>query len=203
MPNWNNGEAWSTTVPFIHTVEDVSKNHQFGLKGWRLFPSMKHYDNEENRNCCFVWLLQFCLPTWQTRQCILIEAIAISNKWFTKQPLGHNVLSNMVNWMCLKAGITGYKTNYSPRATTASRLYHEGVDEQLIMEPTGHRSFDGIRSYKRTSSEQVMVLSDVLNNTTTVNKRKKSSDESDCHYDLSKLQLNGCSNISIIFKNGD
>ncbi len=45
------------------------------------------------------------------------------------------------------------------------------------------------RSYKRTSSEQVMVLSDVLNNTTTVNKRKKTSDESDSHYDL-WLELN-------------
>ncbi len=69
------------------------------------------------------------------------------------------------------------------------------------MKRTGHCSLDGIRSYKRTSSEQVMVLSDVLNNTTTVNKRKKSSDETDSHYDLSKLKFNGCSNISMVTNN--
>ena len=168
--------------PYLLYIEDVSKNHQFGLEGRKIFPkSVKHYDNEENRNRCFVRLLKFynsvCPPDTPDNAYYLKPLQSATNGcWFTKQPLGHNVLSNMVNRMCLKAGITGYKTNHSLRATTASRLYHEGVDEQLIMERTGHRSLDGIRSYKRTSSEQVMVLSDVLNNTTTVNKRKKSSD---------------------------
>ena len=36
-------------------------------------------------------------------------------------------------------------------ATAATRLYNAGVDEQLIMETTGHRSLEGVRSYKRTS----------------------------------------------------
>ena len=47
-----------------------------------------------------------------------------------------------------------------------SRLYNKGVDEQLIMERTGHSSIDGIRSYKRTLAEQVMCLSDIFNNPT-------------------------------------
>ena len=69
----------------------------------------------------------------------------------------------MVQNMCQSAEITGHKTNHSLRATTASRLFHQGVDEQLIMERTGHHSLEGIRSYKRTSDEQIMVLSDILN----------------------------------------
>ncbi len=59
--------------------------------------------------------------------------------------------------------MTGYKTNHSLRATAASRLYHSGLDEQLIMERTGHRSIEGIRSYKRTSNQQQVTVSNVLN----------------------------------------
>ena len=64
--------------------------------------------------------------------------------------------------MCKAAGISGYKTNHSLRATTATRLFQAGVDEQHIMEKTGHHSLEGIRSYKRTSSEQQEAVSDIL-----------------------------------------
>ena len=83
--------------------------------------------------------------------------------WFTKQPLGHNTLDTMMSRICKKAGVTGYKTNHSLRATAASRLYHSGLDEQLIMERTGHRSIEGIRSYKRTNSQQQQKVSNLLN----------------------------------------
>ena len=69
----------------------------------------------------------------------------------------------MVQKMCQSGGITGHKTNHSLRATIASRLFHRGADKQLIMERTGHHSLEGIRSYKRTSNEQIMVLPDILN----------------------------------------
>ena len=68
----------------------------------------------------------------------------------------------MVRDMCRQAGIPGYKTNHSLRVTIATRLYRHGVDEQLIMERTGHRSLDGVRSYKRTSADQQEALSDIL-----------------------------------------
>ena len=65
--------------------------------------------------------------------------------------------------LCKSAGIEGYKTNHSLRATVTSRLYQAGVDEQLVMERTGHRSVEGVRSSKRTSDDQRMALSDILN----------------------------------------
>ena len=77
--------------------------------------------------------------------------------------------------MCNAAGISGYKTNHSLRATTATRLYQAGVDEQLIMERTGHRSIDGVRSYKRTSNDQREVLSDIVNLTAPAMKKRKLS----------------------------
>ena len=42
--------------------------------------------------------------------------------------------------MC-NAGISGFKTNHSLRAT---RLYQSGVGEQLVTERTGHRSIDDV-----------------------------------------------------------
>ena len=56
--------------------------------------------------------------------------------------------------MCAKDQIQGYKTNHSLHATAASRLYHKGIDEQLVMERTGHRNIEGVRSYKRTHEQQ-------------------------------------------------
>ena len=81
--------------------------------------------------------------------------------WFSCVPIGRNKLSTTV---CKLAGISGFKTNHSLRATAATRLYSSGVDEHLVMERTGHRSIKGIRSYKRTSGEQQEAVSDILSN---------------------------------------
>ena len=47
-------------------------------------------------------------------------------------------------------------------ATAATRLFQKGIDEQLIMKVTGHRSIDGVRAYKRPSIEQFKEISGVL-----------------------------------------
>ena len=65
--------------------------------------------------------------------------------------------------ICSQAGIQGYKTNHSIRTTAATRLYQAGVDKQVVMERTGHRSLEGVRSYKRTCDDQRGALSDRLN----------------------------------------
>ena len=39
-------------------------------------------------------------------------------------------------------------TNHSVRVTAETRPFHKGVDEQLIMEHTGHRSLDSVRTSK-------------------------------------------------------
>ena len=65
--------------------------------------------------------------------------------------------------MCKAAGTTGFRSNHSIRATSATRLYAAGTDEQLIMERTGHRSVEGVRSCKPTSTEQEEGVSDILN----------------------------------------
>ena len=66
--------------------------------------------------------------------------------------------------MCSEAGMVGYYTNHSLRATAATRLHHHNIEEQQIMERTGHRSAEAVRSYKRTSSHQQQRVSGILNN---------------------------------------
>ena len=63
--------------------------------------------------------------------------------------------------MCEKAGIDGRRSNHSLRAGCATRMYDNGLDEQLICERTGHRSV-AVRSYKRTSSCQLKEVFDAL-----------------------------------------
>ena len=64
--------------------------------------------------------------------------------------------------LCARSGVEGHKTNHSLRVTAATHLYHKGIDKQLIMERTGHRSLDGVRSYKHPCEEQHKELSHVL-----------------------------------------
>ena len=129
---------------------------------------MYHHANEDNTECCFIRLykkyMSLCPPDAPAGSFYLQPArTPTSSFWFSCRPLGHNPLGNTVARMCRSAGISGFKTNHSLRATSTSRLYQSGVDEQLVMERTGHRSVAGVRSYKRTSDQQREALSDILN----------------------------------------
>lgn len=52
--------------------------------------------------------------------------------------------------ICKKGGLVGNFTNHSGKRTCASQLYSAGMDEQPIMERTGHRSERAVRKYKRS-----------------------------------------------------
>lgn len=93
--------------------------------------------------------------------------------WYKNQPIGVHSLASTVKQLCDRAGVEGYKTNHSLRVTTATRLFQNGADEQLIMEQTGHRSTDGVRAYKRSCPEQAKQLSKVLNREVSPTKEPK------------------------------
>ena len=191
-------------IPYLLYTEDVSKNNQGGLKG-RKTPQkvVKHYANTDDPSRCFVRIFKLYNKLCPSNRpnALYLKPLQVKKEdcWYANQAIGHNTLSSMMQDMCKKAGIEGYKTNHSLRATAASRLFHEGVDEQLIMERTGHHSLDGVRSYKRTATEQVMEISDILN------RPKKIRDATNIHSaaltmkksDLSKIEFNNCSHMNI------
>ena len=98
------------------------------------------------------------------------------NVWYSCQPKGRHSLESIVKSLCEKAGFTGKRMNHSVRAGTATRMYECGIDEQLICEKTGHCSVT-VRGYKRTSSNQLRDVSNVLYGNSGVNDAKKAKVE--------------------------
>ena len=127
-----------------------------------------HHANLDNPKRCFMRLFQryreLC-PKDAPPHAFYLQPSRnpTSTCWYSKCPLGHTTLGKTVARLCKLAGIEGYKTNHFLRATATSRLYQSGVDEQLVMERTGHWSLEGVCSYKWTSDAQCEVLSDILN----------------------------------------
>ena len=60
---------------------------------------------------------------------------------------------------------TENKTNHSLRATSISRMFHAEVPEKIIMERSGHLTKEGVRSYERTTNDQIKDVSHTLSST--------------------------------------
>ena len=84
--------------------------------------------------------------------------------------------------------------NHSLRATAATRLFEAGVDEQLIMQRTGHLTTAGVRSYKRVGENLRSITSDVLN----CAKKVKSEDNEECPVPVKTTSVNLVSLCSIL-----
>lgn len=126
------------------------------------------YDNLEEPSKCIVTLYReynrHC-PKDRPDGAFYLKPLSKPNGdcWFSTQPVGHNTLTNTVKTLCQQAGVDGHYTNHSLRATAATRLFEAKVDEQLIMQRTGHSTTAGVRSYKRIGEKLKTVTSDVLN----------------------------------------
>ena len=156
-------------TPCLIYTEATSKNNPGGLKNRKVQnKEATHYANLQRPDRCFVELYKkYCLhrPPDVTGDAFYLITLPKPKGmiWFKNQPIGVHTLASTVKRLCQRAGIEGYKTNHSLRVTTATRLFQSGVDEQLIMERTGHRSTDGIRTYKCSCPEQAEQVSKVLN----------------------------------------
>ena len=148
--------------------EDISKTNQGGLKSRKVVPKrVVHHSNLQNPSRCLVQLFvkynQLC-PKDCPDGALYLTPVKnpTSDCWFSCVPIGHNKLADTVPCLMREAGIDGYFTNHSLWVTATTRLYNAQVDEASIMERTGHRSLNGVRTYKR--SEKLCVsTSAVLN----------------------------------------
>ena len=153
---------------YLKYTEDISKNRPGGLKGRKASPKFViHHANTEVPERCFVRLyklyMEKCPSDAPGHSFYLRPSTLTSECWYYRFPLGHTTLSKTVSRLCQLCGIQGFKTYHSLRATATTRPYQSGVDEQLVMERTGHRSLEGLRSYNRTCNTQREALSNILN----------------------------------------
>ncbi|CAC5373452.1 unnamed protein product [Mytilus coruscus] len=128
--------------------------------------SVVAYQNTENQARCVVNLFElyaFTVHRFKESRCVVLETFENSNGniWYADQPIGRHSLANIVASICQEAGIGGYRTNHSLRASAATRMYDAGVDEQLICEVTGHRS-NAVKNYKRTNEKQKRKINSVI-----------------------------------------
>ncbi|KAK6175979.1 hypothetical protein SNE40_014351 [Patella caerulea] len=150
---------------FLLYKEEVSKTNSGGLKSRKSGPKIvRAYENPDQERC-YVHLFEKykSLCDTSSTKAFYFTPLKIRrpNQWFSKVPIGHNTLQNFIKRMCSAAGFRGKRTNHSLRATSATRLYQMGVDEQQICEQTGHKS-EADRTYKRTSDRQKSDISNYL-----------------------------------------
>ena len=205
---------------YLEYQENVSKNNPGGLKHRNITPkTVTHYENTSNPSRCFIRLYKLYMskcPENPVGDAFFLRPLPRQriNQWYSCQPIGHNTLGSTVKRLCDKAGIGGNRTNHSLRASAATRLFHGNVPEQLIMEVTGHKSTDGVRTYKKVVRDQFRDVSNVLQgsskNSIVLDEDVKKEAESDEHTTTSDLvtpkkgpsphvTLNGCTNITFNF----
>jgi len=149
---------------YLRFVGRSTKNYQGGLQHRKLHnKDLRLYSNPELGTRCVVDLFSEYLSRLGGKSGPFYRRpVKNSNPpRFTKQVLGRNTLSTIVKRFCEEAGFQGNYTNHSGKVTCATALFRSGVDEQLIMRQTGHRS-DAVRAYKRSSREQDLMVSSIL-----------------------------------------
>ncbi len=141
---------------FLEYIEDPkSKTNQGGISSKNFTPKrVKVFGNSNfDRDVVRLYEKYTRLLTRDSKTTALYKYGLVNRKpncWYTDKAVGVNSLKKVVSEMMKSAGIEGQFTNHSLRATTATRMYDKGIDEQLIKEVTGHKS-DAVRIYKHTS----------------------------------------------------
>ena len=110
-------------------------------------------ENTDNSSCCFVCLyklyLSKCPPNRPPNVFYLQSLKNPTNDccWFSSVPIGH---ATLVGTIARCANLQAFQDTRQtiPSKLAATHLYQAGIDEQLMMERTGHCSLEGVRSYK-------------------------------------------------------
>ncbi len=162
-----NIEPWDllVTIPsfvtFSNRTSDTSSTQKISEpKTITIFPS-------EDRTTCPVrvfYLYHSKMP--MKRKCPALylwprKSWAQDGVWYEDRAIDVNTLHDTIKKMCKDAGFEGNFMNHSLQSTSATHMYESGIEEQVIIEITGHRSLC-IWSYKRTSTTQKHKASEVL-----------------------------------------
>ena len=194
----------SVGLKYLEYTECTSKCNQGGIASRNLKPKVSRaYENVMNSDRCMVRLYEKYishrldhLPKCSKDFYLRPLTVPHGNIWYSSQPRGRHMLGEVVKTLCSKVGLSGRRSNHSCRASTATRMYDSGADEQLICERTGHRSV-AVRSYKRTSNKQLRDISNMLYGnitrdrdvTATVSKAPEVKDEENQEVKKPKIEV--------------
>ena len=152
---------------FIRYTEEIGlKTNEGGIKHRNISPKevdLYPIDDEEKCPVCTIIKYLLKLPSNIKCQSFYLQPRKkfLDLSWYQDRPVGVHKLWNCVKEMCKTAKLPGFYSNHSLHSTSATRMYKNNIDEQLIMEITGHRS-NAVRSYKKTLDYQRKVASNCL-----------------------------------------
>ena len=113
---------------------------------------VQQHANEVQPERCVVRLFkniyQNVLEMLRVTKCFILHQRNSANL-----PIGKSTLRNVVSNLCKEAGMEGYKTNHSVRATACSLALSMDVLDKLIMDRTGHKSITSLHTYQRVSEK--------------------------------------------------
>ncbi len=150
-------------VKYLEYNEDYhSKTNQGGIKDRKhVAKSVCAYGHTtQERNVVYLYQKYVALLPENCKNDALYKYSAVAGKrtpqtWYVDKPVGINVLSKVVSNLMARIGRQGKFTNHSLRVSAATRMFNEGIEEQVVKEKTGHRS-DAVRAYKRTAEHLLL-----------------------------------------------
>ena len=144
---------------FLRYTEDIGlKTNKGGMKHKKVeVKCVDLYASDRPERCPLRVILWYLSLLPKTRTCtafyLQLRRKFFKQSWYLNRPAGINKLRNVVADMCCEAGLPGHYTNHSLCSGSVTKMYQLDLDEQLIMEVTGHRSL-AVSSYKCTSQRQ-------------------------------------------------
>ena len=192
----SNGEI----VEFVEYTEFGSKNRPGGTKQLNMNKTVRHYAQPALKERCHVYLLKLYISlltpdvtgagSGKAFYYKPLTNILPGKPWFTSVPIGHNKLDHMLKSIFGAAGLDPKNfSNHSLRATSISRLYRASIPENVIMERSGHLSTDGVRSYERTSVEQLKSVSEILSTTIPLPDTSNEKENEDPNEDITEKAM--------------
>ncbi|XP_074641138.1 uncharacterized protein KIAA1958 homolog [Tubulanus polymorphus] len=127
---------------FIRFQGKNSKNTSGGLSQRHIeMKNIKQYDISDNLYSVYKILYFYLskIPPFGRFYRRPLESLFEGDIRFSLQAVGVNKLASYIPNMMQEAGFAGHFTSHSGKVTTATQLFREGIDEQLIMQRTGHR----------------------------------------------------------------
>ena len=92
-----------------------------------------------------------------------LRAYSCDGHWYKNEPMGKNMMCQMMQRISKKAGLSMIYTCHSVRASTITTLYHAGVSTQSIISITKHKNTSSLGHYiNDLSTNQKRECSDIL-----------------------------------------
>ena len=162
---------------YYEYVEFISKNNQHRFKDIHGKNKVVKAFAVPGSNKCIVKLLDLYLARLPAEPKAFYlrprnDVPQDGKPWYINVPVGVNTLQAILPKISEEAGTSVRYTNHSLRATCATRLFANNIQEKIIQEKTGHRSLSGLRSYEKVTVDQERNAARVLNAVTSEEENK-------------------------------